>query len=408
MTLNNSYKVFLSNLFLSFSNFILFKFLAVQYGGEGVALFSQYLNIILLLIMLTSLGFENGFVRYTAEFRDNNQQLNTLMSSIFSLNLFMSIVLISTILIFKDFLLNSLYLDGSKSFLIIICLTLPILSILNSSKSIINGLEKYNLLSAIIFSGGLISIFLVYLSYTNSNLSLQPFIFLYQLIICIPIFLLFVFFFKEVKTSRPSLLYLKKMISYGLMGVLASLITISSLVIFRFFFISNYSLDTAGYFDGYFRLSSFATGIITGVASTLILPRISRSTGSERASMIIKTFYAFVAGMILIQAFIYIFRDFIIEILFTEDFIISERAMVIFLLQDFVRLIGWPFLFFFIATGKAFTYMWIEVATFLVRIIVGYFLIPSSGILGGMLALLISSIAFLTLSFFAFMKHKTR
>ena len=75
------------------------------------------------------------------------------------------------------------------------------------------------------------------------------------------------------------------MISYGLMGVLASLISISSLVIFRFFFISNYSLDTAGYFDGYFRLSSFATGIITGVASTLILPRISRSNSSERASI---------------------------------------------------------------------------------------------------------------------------
>ena len=408
MTLNNSYKVFLSNLFLSLSNFILFKFLAVQYGGEGVALFSQYLNIILLLIMLTSLGFENGFVRYTAEFRDNYQQLNTLLSSIFSLNLLMSIVLISTILIFKDLFLNSLYLDGSKSFLIIISLTLPILSILNSSKSIINGLEKYNLLSAIIFSGGLVSIFLVWLSYSNSNLSLHHFIFLYQLIICIPIFLLFTFFFKELKTSRPRLLYLKKMISYGLMGLIASLITISSLVIFRFFFISNYSLDTAGYFDGYFRLSSFATGIITGVASTLILPRISRSNSSERVDIIIKTFYALVVGMIIIQTFIYVFRDLIIEILFTEDFIISESAMVIFLLQDFVRLIGWPFLFFFIATGKAITYMWIEVATFLVRITVGYFLIPSGGILGGMFALLISSIVFLILGFFAFMKYKTR
>ena len=51
MTLNNSYKVFLSNLFLSLSNFILFKFLAVQYihpdieGGLSFVLDKSYLSI---------------------------------------------------------------------------------------------------------------------------------------------------------------------------------------------------------------------------------------------------------------------------------------------------------------------------------------------------------------------------
>ncbi len=75
------------------------KVLAIFIGPSGMALIGNLRNFLTSLENITTLGFQNGIVKYIVDHKDNNQELKKIVSTVF-LTLLSVALLLSGILFF--------------------------------------------------------------------------------------------------------------------------------------------------------------------------------------------------------------------------------------------------------------------------------------------------------------------
>ncbi|MET3026719.1 O-antigen translocase [Flavobacterium sp. UW10123] len=304
------------------------KILAVFVGPSGMALVGNLRNFLTSLENISTLGFQNGIVKYTAENEKSKSELQKIVSTVFITLMGIGLFL-SCVLFFSAPYWNEKIFGNNTEYLIVfkvLSLVLPTYGLSIFFIAIINGLSRFKKVIAINIAGNimglLVSVFLILQFKTTGAL---------MAIVVAPALLFFVTlyfvqkeiqFFQFIKLDAFDFKVLKNLSAYSLMALVSSFLGPIVLLAIRNNLIEKLGLEQAGFWESMTRISSYYLLFISTILTVYFLPKLSKAKDNAETKSIFWQFYktilpVFCLGLIAI----YFSRYFIIQLLFTKEFL---------------------------------------------------------------------------------------
>lgn len=344
-------------------SFVLNKILAIYIGPSGYPLMGQFQNFIQMITTFSGNAINTAIVKYTAEYHQEEEKQKQIWQNAGSIVLTLSLACSVAILLLKKQL--SLYIFHSLEyedvfiwfggFLLFFNLNAMFIAILNGKKEIIKLIIANVLgsLFSLIITGILAINYGIYGALIAVSIY-QSVVFIVTLAIC-------------YKTSWFKLRYLfgridqptlKKFSGYVLMALVSSVCGPMSQILIRKDLIANFGEVQTGYWEAMIRLSTAYLSLITMTLSVYYLPRLSELTLKKDIKKEIYLGYQYILPMtVLIGGLAFLLKDFIIEMLYTKDFLPMRELFVWQFLGDTLKIGGW--LISYLMLSKAMTKIFI-------------------------------------------------
>lgn len=378
----------IATFFKMLSGLVINKAVSVYIGPAGLAIIGQFQNFSQLILIIAQGAINNGVVKYTAEYGKENKLLPYLFSTALKISLITSISTGGILILCSSFFSINILNDINYKFLYVLFGFTIILFVLNNLLlSILNGLKEIRIyikiniiqsLYSLIFTSILIFILglkgaLIALA---TNQSIIFFITLYMLrkheIIIWKNFLHH--YDKNIS---------KKLFSFSAMAITSAIMVPSSQFIIRNYIVTTQGLEQAGYWQGVWYISSTYLMIITTALSTYYLPRLSEITNKlELKREIIQGYKILLPIVISCGLLIYILRDFIIYILFSDDFIPMKPLFTWQIIGDIFKIASWLLAYVMLAKSMIKTFIISEIIFSISLILFSYLLISLTGTIG--------------------------
>jgi PST family polysaccharide transporter len=167
------------------------------------------------------------------------------------------------------------------------------------------------------------------------------------------------------------------------MGLTSALIVPVSYMLIRDHIAFRLGLPSAGFWQASWKISEIYLMLITTTLGVYYLPRIAEiRTGSELKAEIIKV-YRFVMPIVIIGALtIYLLRDFIIRILFTEDFYPMRELFAWQLMGDVMKIGSWVLSYIMIGRAMVRVFVITEISFSLSFVLLSWWLVDLFGLSG--------------------------
>lgn len=307
--------------------FITSKMLAVFVGPTGMALVGNLRNFISSVENIGTLGFQNGIIKYVAEYEKDEARLKKILSTVI-ITIIPVILLLSTFLYFFSQYLNDAIFGAGfefRSVFVVFSLSLPWYLASLLLVSLLNGFGAYAKVIKINIFGNLaglmLSVLLIYYYHTFGAL---------LAVIVAPAVLFFIAIFQlKPEISLKNLLssesfdfsILKNLSEYSLMALVGAVLGPLVFLAIRNSVIQNLGIEKAGYWEALSRISSYYFLFLTTILTVYYLPKLSKASDTTETKAVFwgcfKGVFAFFAlGLCLV----YLFRDFIIAVAFTKEF----------------------------------------------------------------------------------------
>jgi len=303
------------------------KVMAVFVGPSGLALVGNFRNFITSIETVSTLGLQNGVVKYVVDAKDDAPALQKVLATVF-ISLSAMVVLLSTgLLVFAHFW--SVWLFGPASdfhtVFIALALALPWYAASILLVSVLNGLGYFQQVIRVNlwgnFLGLLISLVLVWQLHTQGAL----------LSLVIPPALIFVvvFYYLNKKIHFANLLswqafdrqLLWQLSSYSLMALVATVLGPLVYVQIRNEVIAQLGTVQAGYWEAMTRISSYYFLFIATLLSVYFLPKLSQAKTNKATQQVFFSYYKLVLPLFVLGLFIlYLGRNFWVPLLFSKAF----------------------------------------------------------------------------------------
>jgi len=304
------------------------KILAVFVGPGGMALVGNLRNFLTSLESISTLGFQNGIVKYIAENQKNKTEFQKILATVFISLLTVAIILSFVLYFFATFWNNKIFnshFDFSIVFRVL-ALALPWYAVSVFLLAVLNGLSQFKKVIWINIIGNLIgllaSVFMI-LQFKTLGALLA--------IVITPALLFFVTFYflnKEINFLGSIRLHLfdikiiKNLSSYSLMALISSVFGPIVFLAIRNNVIQELGIDQAGFWETMTRISSYYLMFVSTILTVYFLPKLSVAQNNHETKTIFWRFYksilpVFILGVIVI----YFARFFIIQLLFTKEFL---------------------------------------------------------------------------------------
>lgn len=304
------------------------KILAVFVGPSGMALVGNLRNFLTSLENISTLGFQNGIVKYTAENEKNKPELQKIITTVFISLLFLAIFLSGILFFTANYWNTRIFGSNSKYLLVfkVLALALPFYAVSIFFVALINGLGKFQKIIWINIIGNtiglLVSIFMI-LKYQTIGALLA--------IVIAPALLFFVTFylvqkeidfFQIIKLKFFDFQILKNLSSYSLMAVVSSVLGPIVFLAIRNQIIQNLGMEQAGYWETMTRISSYYLLFVSTILTVYFLPKLAKASTNEETKSIFWQFYKFILPVFILGLIIlYFLRFFVVELLFTKEFL---------------------------------------------------------------------------------------
>ncbi|MFZ2726470.1 MAG: O-antigen translocase [Methylococcaceae bacterium] len=390
------------------NSFVVTKIIAIYVGPSGMALIGQFQNFLTILMSFATGAINNGVVKYTAEYRDNDSEKQKLWSTALRISLsatFLTALLVGyfhkqlSVIFFKSSEYQDIFLIFSLTLVFFVLNTL-LLAILNGQKEI-KKLTVVNIASSFIsllLTGSLAYYYGLYgalLSYSTA----QALVFFITLGFVIKSQWFKIKFFTE-KLNRA---YLKKLANYTLMIMTTALTVPVSQIIVRDYIGETIDWNHAGYWDAISKISNSYLSIITTTLATYYLPKLSEINDPVELKKEILYGYKIVIPIVLVTAIsIFYAKDIVIKILFTPQFIPMRDLFFYQLLGDIFKIASW--LLGYIMVAKAMTKVFIstEIIFSLSFVLLSIGFIKTYGLIGVTMAFAINYFLYLIVMAFIF------
>ncbi len=374
------------------------KALSLFIGPSGIATIGQFQNVIQIAATISQGGILPGITKYTAEYNSisNHKSLNLLWSSAFRIILLLSIIVSVVLITFSAKL--SIYILNDKTYTIYIALlgiSIFFITLNSFFLSIINGLKQIRFYIFINITQSLFmliySIILIYLFGLKGALfslvTNQAVIFMILII-------------KIRNKFNINLKYShiegKKLLLFSTMALTSAIVGPASLIAIRTYLTHKISLDASGYWQSMWYISSMYLMVITTTLSIYYMPRLSEITKQKELIKELYTGLIFITPLLIIMSStIYILREFIIELLFSKEFIQMEILFKWQLSGDILKIISWLFSYILIAKAKAKLFIVTEILNFTFFSIASFTLINYFGLIGVSYSYFISNLVYL-------------
>ncbi|WP_405376955.1 O-antigen translocase [Nonlabens sp. Asnod3-A02] len=360
--------------------------LANYVGAAGMGVLGNLRNFTQGVWSFASLGLENGLVKNTAEHKENPVVLKKVINTGWTMSIITSMVAAIVIFFSARWLDQELIaVDADFSLVFkLFAIGLPFYVLFIFITSLMQGYEWYKkfitlniIISLIVF---LIS---AYLSFEHNLTGALYAIALVPFTQCL-VGVLFWFTRVKAQIALKELLALNfdkrtsgQLLKYSAMALFSTLLIPFVNILVRNTVRVEVSDVAAGWWEAVVRISGYYMLFVTSLVSLYVLPNLSKDSSLKNYRITIVHFYKtmlpiVIAGLVTI----YLSRNLILSILFTEEFNGAQPLFKWQLLGDFIRVITTVIAFRFIAINDLWRYLTAEVLSILSFYLLSIYFIP--------------------------------
>lgn len=369
------------------------KLLAVFVGPGGMALVGNLRNFSSSLESISTLGFQNGIVKYIAEGKEDKSQLQRIISTVFIILFFLAFVLSGILYFFAAFWNKEIFGNNFEYQVIFkaAALALPWYAISVFLISVINGLGEFKKVIWINIIGnaiGLLVSIIMILHYRTLGALLS--------IVISPALLFFVTFylmnkeiklFKTVNVNYFDFQIIKNLSSYSLMALVSSVFGPLVYLAIRKNVIVIVGLEQAGFWETITRISTYYMMFVTTILTVYFFPKLAESKNNQETGSVFWSFYKNILPIfIIVLIVIYFARFFIIKLLFTNEFLPVTTLFFWQLLGDILKAASLILGFQFFAKKLTLAFIVTELFSLLILYLSSNYLISIFGIQGIVMA----------------------
>lgn len=344
----------ISTVFKLLAGLITTKIMAIFIGPAGVALFGNFTNIIGMLTTFSNGAISLGVTKYIAEF-GTEEEKQCVVSNAVKVNLICSTIIGITVLIFHKILTQIVFGDAEYSTAFILFgLTVVFYGLNITISAVLNGYKhiKYLIITGMI--GSAISVVLAVVITIRFGLFGAL---INTMIAQVCIFFVNLIFVKKLNILNKSLLYIAfnrtllwKLFKFATMSLVSALVVPTSTFLIRNYIFNYFSPDEAGYIQGMWNISGAYLMVITTTLSIYYLPTLSGIKDKEEIRREIFKGFKFLLPIAIMGGMgVYIFRDLIINILFTSAFLPMKSYFAFQIIGDTFKIASWILAFLMIA-----------------------------------------------------------
>jgi PST family polysaccharide transporter len=324
------------------------KVLAVFIGPSGMALVGNLRNFLTSVESVSTLGFQNGIVKYVAENDKTTLEFKKIFSTLFFTLLVVTITISSVLYLFANYW-NQVVFGNSLGYSYVfrvLAIVLPLYVASLYLVSIINGFGRFKKVIYINIWGNVIG-FLVTLFFVWKWIVLGALL----AIIITPSLLFFVtlyFISKEIYIKEAisfaffDFKIIKNLSHYFLMTMVSGILGSIVFLAIRNHVIAVVGLREAGFWEAITRISTYYLLFVNTLLTVYYYPKLVIAKTRNETKLVFWSFYKqvlplFVLGLTLI----YIFRVFAIETLLTKEFEPVSDLFFWQLVGDFLKVASW-------------------------------------------------------------------
>lgn len=308
------------------NGFVSMKIVALLAGPLGIALIGQFGNFNSIVMVLALGGISTGVIKYTAQYKDNPEELRKVWHTVTWVSVILSIPVIIVLLVFHNWLAQEFLHDVKYgSILVVFAFSLGFYVANSLLLNILNGLheiKRFNLLNTLNSTLGLlITIALVYQYKVYGAL-------LAMVTSQSITFFIVTFFVRKQAWFKLSnffgkfdKFYFKKLLGFTVMSLTSMCVVPTSQMFVRGYLASHTSWDVAGCWQGMQKISDAYLMIVYAALGTYFLPKLANLQDKKEIRREIRNGYKLIVPFVIGSAIaIYLLRDFIIHILFAKSF----------------------------------------------------------------------------------------
>ena len=329
-------------------SFLKNKVLAVVLGVTGVGLVSQLSNFVSLLNYFVPLGIPNGLSKVVAEEQVNeNERLRYFLESSINMVLYPTILFSVIVFLLSDsisiFLLESAEYSG---YVKVISLAIPFIVLNSIMEGFLRGLKQIKLYVKLIIVSNVVNL-----------LFLVPLVLLFgitgAIFGIISSYLIYVVF-SFITMKKEGLLQgirlfrsidgtlFKKLLKVSFALLISGAMFQLTLLILRKMIISEFGIYSNGIFQSVIGISVNYFAFIFLSLSTYSFPTVSKLFLNEEISSELNINVRYIVSlMVPLIIILFVFRSFVISILFTSEFLPAEDLFAFQFLGDFFKALSW-------------------------------------------------------------------
>ncbi|MEX2409761.1 MAG: O-antigen translocase [Candidatus Paceibacterota bacterium] len=370
------------------SGFVVNKVIAVVIGPSGLAMVSQFQNFISISTAVATGGIEQGVVKYVAEVRGTEEEKAVVLSTSLRITLIFTLFVGIITSIFSKYLSVLLFDTVDFQFVLVVFGVTVVLFGLNKLLiSILNGTGEIKKLVAVKISSNLFGLFITasfaYLYGINGALVALA---LSQSVIFF-VSLLFVlksdWFKRKLFSKKLDREYSIKLFKYSLMAISSMVLPPLVQIGIRNHIVDTLSIDQAGYWDGLWKISAAYLGIITTTLSIYYLPKLSSLKERLEIRKELLNGYKIITPLLIVAIIsVYLLKDYIIIILYSDEFMEMSELFGPQLLGDFFKIMSWLVAYLMLAKAKTKLFIGSQIVFSTMTYILSIILINSIGLEG--------------------------
>ena len=366
------------------------KVIAVYLGTNGMFLIGQLKDFLKIGNTLGTMGIETGTVKYTSELNKNKTNFKELLSTSFKIHFYSSLIVVLLILIFYNYVTTGFSDEMShiknNNYKYILSISIISFSIQTFIMSVLNGLKKIKIFVLINIVATLISaIILIYLVVNYSiigafyALILSPIL---TLITALSICLILKPFKLNFFNYLFKIEYLKNLSNFSLMAIAAPICLISATFIVRYYIYDEFDSNHAGSWEAMWRISAIYLLFLTTTFKFYLVPTFSNLNNDQLKKEVFKIWKTILPVIFLITIVVYLSKDMIINILFTNEFNLINSLILFHLLGDIIKINCWVLGNILVAKAKTNQFILFQVEWCILFVILSIILANTYGFIG--------------------------
>lgn len=323
------------------------KILALYVGPSGYAALGQLQNALTMITTLSSGAVNTGVTKYTAEYIDDPEQQHAVWKTSTALAVVGSLIVGVAVAVFSSQLSTYFFkTDIYASVFIWVALSLFFFTFNALLLAIINGKKDIKTLVIANIAGSFLSLIVTGI--------LTWFLGLYGALVSLGVyqalaFITTVFLCRKTEWFRVSYFFgqFDKKIALNLSKFAAMALTTAAClpvaqILIRNHLISDFGVEYAGYWEAMWRLSSAYLLLVTTTLGVYYLPRLSELVGYNAVVKEVAEGYKFILPVALVCCLsVYFLRDFVIQVLFSEQFLPMRDLFAFQLIGDVMKIGSW-------------------------------------------------------------------
>lgn len=384
------------------------KVLAIYVGPTGYAALGQFQNAVQIITQFASGAINTGVIKYTAEYHDDEQKQQQIWQTAGSVALIGSVVTGAIVIIFSEPLATWFLHDKAFSGVFVwfaVTLTLFVfntllLAVLNGKKEI----SRYVLANIVgsVFALAVTTAMVVKYGLYGALVALavyQSLAFFVTIALCIKT-RWFKLRYLIGPIHKQTLLNLGKFTAMALIS--AACVPISQILI-RNHLGETLGWDAAGYWEAMCRISSAYLMLITTTLSVYYLPRLAELKDiRDITKELFLGYKVIIPAVVAFGIVIFILRDTVIHVLFTDAFIPMRELFAWQVGGDILKVASWILAYLMLAKAMTIIFIITEILSSASFVFLSYFLVHFYGLIGVTVAYAINYAIYLSVLLFGF------